>query len=86
MGLGVSIFLIAAGAILAFAVHVTNSHGIDLNTVGVILVAVGGFGVLLSLTFWGSWGGFGGYRREITYHDDGLRPARRRIDRIEERL
>ncbi len=65
MGIGVSIFLIAVGAILTFAVTVTAS-GVDLGTVGVILMLVGGFGILLSLAFWSSWGGFGG-RRNDTY-------------------
>ena len=50
-------FLIAVGAILTFAVDVTVS-GIDLNAVGLILMAVGAFGALLSLMFWSSWGGF----------------------------
>ena len=40
MGIGVSVFLIAVGAILAFAVDVQTS-GIDLATVGVILMVVG---------------------------------------------
>lgn len=59
MRLGVSIFLLAVGAILAFAVTKTVS-GIDLVTVGWILMAVGGLGVLLSLLFWSS---FAPYRR-----------------------
>lgn len=59
MGIGVSVFLLALGAILAFAVHTTVS-GLDIDTVGVILMAVGGFGVLLSLVFWSSWGGWTG--------------------------
>ena len=62
MGIGVGIFLIAVGAVLAFAVHVANSSGIDLHTIGVILMVVGGLGVLLSLVFWSSWAG-PGYRR-----------------------
>ena len=40
MGLGVSLFLIAIGAVLAFAVNVTTS-GVDINTVGYILLVVG---------------------------------------------
>jgi hypothetical protein len=64
MGIGTSIFLIAVGAILAFAVHVTNTSGVDLHTVGWILMIVGAIGALLSLAFWGSWGGgVGTYRR-----------------------
>ena len=61
MGIGVSIFLIAVGAILAFAVNATV-QGIDIVTVGWILMAVGGLGLLLSLVFWNSWGGVGAVR------------------------
>ena len=78
MGIGVSLILIAAGAILAFAVHVTTS-GVNLHTIGWILIAVGAVGALLSLIFWSSWGGFGGRtvveeapatRRRTVVHDD----------------
>lgn len=48
MATGFSIFLIAVGAILAFAVDVTVS-GVDLDAVGVILMIVGVVGVLISL-------------------------------------
>ena len=58
MGLGVSLFLIAAGAILTFAVNATVS-GLDINTVGWILMIVGAVGILLSLAFWSTWGGVG---------------------------
>jgi Domain of unknown function (DUF6458) len=68
MGLGVSIFLIAVGAILAWAVDV-QTKGIDLNMVGVILMVVGVLGLLLSLIFWSSWGGPGGWRRETVYRE-----------------
>jgi hypothetical protein len=60
MGIGVSIFLLAIGAILTFAVNIAT-RGIDLNTVGVILMVVGGIGLLFSLLFWSS---FSPYRRE----------------------
>ncbi|MGH9075892.1 MAG: DUF6458 family protein [Acidimicrobiales bacterium] len=60
MGLGTSIFLVAVGAILDFAITTTNTHGIDINTIGLILMIVGAFGIVLSLFFWNSWGGFGG--------------------------
>ena len=73
MGVGVSIFLIAVGAILAFAVSATTK-GIDLDTVGVILMIVGLLGLLLSLMFWSSWGGFGGYRRDTVARDPYDRP------------
>lgn len=61
MGIGVSLILIAAGAVLAFAVHVTTT-GLNINTVGYILLVVGAVGALISLVFWSSWGGVGGNR------------------------
>ncbi len=55
MGIGVSVFLIAVGAILAFAVNFTDP-AVNLDAVGVILMIVGGIGLLLSLFVWGPWG------------------------------
>ena len=71
MGLGVSLILIAVGAILTFAVEATVS-GVDLDAVGWILMIVGAVGFLLSLAFWSSWGGPAalGSRRRTTYVDD----------------
>jgi hypothetical protein len=54
VGIGVSLFLIAVGAILEFAVDVRTS-GFNLNTMGVILMIVGGVGLLWSLLIWGFW-------------------------------
>jgi uncharacterized membrane protein len=51
MGIGVGIFLVAVGAILAFAVSATVS-GISISTVGVILMVVGAFGIVLELILW----------------------------------
>ena len=65
MGIGVSLILIAAGAILTFAIHVSTSSAFNLHTIGIILLVVGAIGVVMSLIFWSSWGGFGG-RRETT--------------------
>lgn len=48
MSLGVSIFLIAAGAILRYAVTATVS-GVELQTVGLILMIVGIIGLVISL-------------------------------------
>ncbi len=48
MGMGTSIFLIAVGAILKFAVTASVS-GIDLAAVGVILMVVGVVGLVISL-------------------------------------
>ncbi len=72
MGIGVSFFLIAVGLILWLAVNV-NTKGVDLNVVGVILVIVGGAGLLLSMIFWSSWGGFGS-RRDTVVRDDRYPP------------
>jgi Domain of unknown function (DUF6458) len=70
MGIGVSIFLIAVGLILALAINVDTEGTVDVPMVGWILVVVGIVGMLLSLIFWSSWGGFGGYRRDTVIRDD----------------
>jgi uncharacterized sodium:solute symporter family permease YidK len=57
MGIAVSLFFIAVGAILAFAVTDTV-NGVDLVAVGWILMIVGALGALMSGIFWSSWGGF----------------------------
>ena len=72
MGIGVSLILIAAGAILAFAVDAEVS-GVDITTIGWILLIVGIVGAILSLVFWSSWGGVGG-RRETVYRDEAPPP------------
>jgi hypothetical protein len=48
MGIGTSLFLIALGAILKFAVTASVA-GIEIATVGVILMVVGALGLLISL-------------------------------------
>ena len=51
MGIGVSVFLLAVGAILAFAVDV-QTEGFNLNTIGLILMASGVIGlVIFALVF-----------------------------------
>jgi hypothetical protein len=70
MGIGVALILIAAGAILAFAVN-TEVSGIEIQTIGWILLVVGIIGAVLSMIFWSSWGGWGGGRRRDTVvYDD----------------
>ncbi len=78
MGIGVSIFLLALGAILAFAIDV-QTNGIDLNTVGVILMVVGAIGLATSFLFWDRMGFGGASRRTVTrdYVDDGVAVAPR---------
>jgi hypothetical protein len=53
MGIGGSIFLLALGAILAFAV---NAHisGIDINVVGWVLMAAGLVGLIITVWYWNS--------------------------------
>ena len=88
MGIGVSIFLIALGAILAFAVNV-SSGGIDLNTIGVILMVVGVVGLAVTMLILNGGGGgwYGGGRRTTVVEDayvDEVDPApvsRRRVTR-----
>ncbi len=55
--IGLSLFLIAVGAILAWAVNATVS-GIDIRVVGAILMVVGVVGLALSLLFWASFAPF----------------------------
>ncbi len=53
MTVGGSLFLIAVGAILKFALT-TTVVGIDLQVVGVILMVVGAVGLVLGLILWGT--------------------------------
>ena len=71
MGLGVSLFLIAVGAILAFAVELETS-GIDLNAVGVILMVVGVVGLLVSMLFWSSFAPFAARREHTVVREERL--------------
>lgn len=48
MGIGISIFLIALGAILLWAVTTTVA-GVSINTIGVILIVVGAIGLVVGL-------------------------------------
>lgn len=66
MGIGVSLFLIAVGAILTWAVNYT-AQGVDIHAVGAILMVVGVIGLLMSLLFWSSFAPFS--RREIIETD-----------------
>jgi hypothetical protein len=73
MGLVVSIVLIAAGAIMRYAVT-AQTDGFNIHTAGVVLMIVGGIGAVLSLIFWASWGGF--HRTRVI--DDGRTVVRER--------
>jgi len=52
MGIGISILLIAVGAILTFALDLKVS-GVDLDMVGWILMVVGVVGLLFTTLIWG---------------------------------
>ncbi len=52
MGIGVSVFLIALGAILTFAVNASIS-GLDINVVGIILMVAGAIGLLMTMLVFG---------------------------------
>jgi hypothetical protein len=75
MGIGVSLVLIAIGAILTWAVE-TSVSGLDVNAVGVILMIVGLVGFVLSLAFWSTWWGPGYFRRTVVA---GPEPRRKRV-------
>ncbi|MDT4894086.1 MAG: hypothetical protein QOE97_3121 [Pseudonocardiales bacterium] len=51
MGIGFSLLLIAAGAVLAFAVNVNDTHGFNVNNAGIILMIVGAVGLLVTLAW-----------------------------------
>jgi hypothetical protein len=54
MTLGTSLFLIAIGAVLRFAVTV-STHGFNIHTIGVILMVVGAVGFVISLLWMTMW-------------------------------
>jgi len=53
MGIGASIFLLAVGAILAFAIQNHDVAGISIPVIGYILMAAGLLGLILTLMIWG---------------------------------
>jgi hypothetical protein len=81
MGIGVGIFLMVLGAILAFAVE-TDVPGVNVNSLGVILLLIGAVSVLYSLLFWSNltpWG-----RRRIVARRR-LVGGERQVEVVEER-
>jgi Domain of unknown function (DUF6458) len=68
MGFGLSLLLVTAGAILAWAVNV-EARGVDLDLIGVILLVIGAIGLALSVVFWTTWGGFGTRRERYVERD-----------------
>ena len=85
MATGLSLFFLAIGAILTFAVH-TAVQGVDLSTIGVILMVIGLLGMLFSLVLWDNWS----QRRRVVDDDyvgrrdvnvDDVVPVRRTVTR-----
>lgn len=68
MGIGIGLVLLAAGAIMAFAVEVESTNGFNINTIGIILMIVGAIGVIASTAIWGGRGTPVGRRR--VYEED----------------
>ncbi|HVM41323.1 MAG TPA: DUF6458 family protein [Acidimicrobiia bacterium] len=62
MAFGTSIFLIAVGAVLTYAIE-ADVEGVNLDAVGVILMIVGIIGFIVSALFFASWAPFNDDRR-----------------------
>ena len=77
MTVGVSLLLVAAGAILIWGVT-GEASGIDVDAIGVILIVVGIIGFVISLVFWERWG-WGGPTRRRTAYVEGQAPAQRQV-------
>lgn len=77
MRIGSSLFLIAVGAVLRFAVTTETTHGVNVWMIGVILMIVGAVGLVISLAMMGTR-----RRTDVQYRRDGvtyLEPPAREI-------
>jgi hypothetical protein len=79
MRIGTSLVLIAIGAILTFAISV-DAKGFNINTIGVILMIVGGVGLLVSLVLFST-----ADRRSVGYVREREVPVREREIPVRER-
>jgi hypothetical protein len=77
VGIGASIFLIAVGAILTFALDV-NLGGLNLDIVGWILMAAGALGLIMTALIWGR-------RREVVATEPVVSREPTEYRRVEER-
>ena len=66
MRIGASLFLIAVGAILRFAITPHYSHGVNWSTIGIILMIVGLVGALITIAVMTTR-----RRTDVTYRRDG---------------
>jgi hypothetical protein len=74
MTIGVSLILIAVGAILVWGVN-AEAEGLNIDAIGVILMIVGFVGALLSMIFWSEWSP--AYRGRRRVYADEPAPVRR---------
>ena len=72
MTIGTSLLLIAVGAILNYAVT-TDVEGIDIQTVGVILMLIGILGLILSLLYTFMWSDGAQRRRQVDRYEEPTR-------------
>lgn len=79
MATGLSLFFLAVGAILTFAVD-TSVSGVNLDTIGVILMVIGLLGMLFSLVLWDSWTPRAIRRDDDVVVDEAV-PVRRSVTR-----
>ena len=78
-GLVASLLTFAVGAILKFAITTNpDQHGVNLDTIGIILMIVGVVGAIVTLAIFGL--ASGGPRRHRTVIDDGHGNVQRRED------
>lgn len=79
MGIGISLFLIAVGAVMRFAVT-ADASGFNIGIAGVVLMVVGGIGLVLSIIFWSTWGGV--HRGETAAAAQSVTPAHTHDPRV----
>ena len=53
MGIGISVFLLAVGAVLTFALDSDGGNGVNLDTIGIILMVAGAIGLLTTMLIFG---------------------------------
>ena len=70
MGIGVGVIMIAVGAILTFAIETDSTEGLNINTIGIILMVAGAIGLVVTALVFG--------RRDRVV-DDGTTVVERRI-------
>jgi len=75
MGIGVSVFLIAVGAILTFALDVSVS-GMNLDVIGIILMIAGVIGIVVDLVIFAP-------RRRDAVVEPGYGPSSRTTTYVE---